>query len=199
MGTATSLTTLNLSKDQKVDLTKTNPGLTKVSIGLGWDLQDGKTFDLDSFVFLLKDGKLLDADAKKCVCYFGNKNINGVHHHGDNLTGAGDGDDETIDVTFASLPADCTEVIIGVNIYNQPNSNFGMVKNAFARIYDATDASKTSILKYDLSEDKGTTNAVIFGRLYKHTAEGETTAQWKFQALGEPKSGDINQLAAAYQ
>lgn len=191
MDTATA--TLNLSKDQKVDLTKTNPGLKKVSVGLGWDLQDGKTFDLDSFIFLLKDGKALDADPKKCVCYFGNKDLSGVHHHGDNLTGAGDGDDETIDVTFANLPPECNEVIVGVNIYNQPNANFGQVKNAFCRIYNAEDTAKTSILKYDLSEDYGTANAVIFGKLYKHNDE------WKFQALGEGKSGDINALLAAYK
>jgi len=189
----TTTATLNLSKDEKVDLTKTHPGLSKVSVGLGWDLQDGKTFDLDSFLFLLKDGKVIDADPKKCVVYFGNKDLPGCHHHGDNLTGAGDGDDETIDVTFANLPAECNEVIVGVNIFNAGSNHFGMVKNAFARIYDANDPAKTSIIKYDLSEDYGGKNAVIFGKLYKHNEE------WKFQALGTGANGDINGLLAPYK
>jgi tellurium resistance protein TerD len=189
----TTAPTLNLSKDQKVDLTKTNPGLKKVAMGLGWDLQDGKTFDLDSFAFLCKDGKAIDADPNKCVCYFRNLTLPGCVHSGDNLTGAGDGDDETITVEFAALPADCNEVYIGVNIYNQPNANFGMVKNAFCRAYNAEDAAKASIIRYDLSEDHGSTNAIIFGKLYKHGEE------WKFQALGEQKSGDINQLLQNYR
>jgi len=189
METATApVQTLNLVKDQKVDLTKVNPTLLAVCIGLGWDTG----FDLDSFAFLLKDGKRLTTDPKGCVCYFGNLTLPGVKHSGDNLTGAGDGDDETITVTFADLPADCTEVIIGVNIFNAGTRNFGAVKNAFARIYDKADVTKASIVKYDLSEDYSSNNAVIFGKLYKHNGE------WKFQALGSGMSGDINQMLAAY-
>lgn len=191
MSTATQ--TLNLSKDQKVDLTKTNPGLKKVGIGLGWDFAPGKSFDLDSFLFLCKDGKTIDPDPMKSVIYFGNKQMPGCLHHGDNLTGAGDGDDEVIDVEFDKLPAECNEVIVGINIFNAGTNNFGMVRNAFARIYDAADSSKTSIIKYDLSEDYGTSNAVIFGKLYKHNGE------WKFQALGTGATGDINALLTPYK
>jgi len=187
-------TGLSLTKDQKVDLTKTNPGLKAVAMGLGWDLQDGKTFDLDSFAFLCKDGKLLDAATpKNCVCYFGNLTLPGVKHSGDNLTGAGDGDDETITVKFDELPTDCNEVYFGMNIYNQPSASLGQVKNAFCRAYNAEDTAKTSIIRYDLSEDYGSANGIIVGKLYKYNDE------WKFQALGEVKNGDINQIAANYK
>lgn len=189
--------TINLSKDQKVDLTKTNPGLKRVSIGMGWDLQDGKVFDLDTFVLLCKQGKMIgdksDAGKKASICFFNNLSIPGVTHSGDNLTGAGDGDDETITINFSELPAECDEVYVGVNIYNQPNANFGQVKNSFCRAYDADDPSKTSIVRYDLSEDHGTSNGLIFGKLYKHNGE------WKFQALGETRNGDIFQIADTYR
>lgn len=189
----TVTTGLSLTKDQKVDLTKTNPGLKSVGMGLGWDLQEGKTFDLDSFAFLCKQGKMIDADLNKCVCYFRNLNLPGVKHSGDNLTGAGDGDDETITVSFAELPAECDEVYLGLNIYNQPSASLGQVKNAFCRAYNAEDPAKASIIRYDLSEDYGSANGIILGKLYKHNNE------WKFQALGEVKNGDINQIAANYR
>jgi tellurium resistance protein TerD len=189
--------TLSLSKDQKVDLTKTNPGLKKVAVGMGWDLQDGKVFDLDAFVLLLKDGKMLgandDAGKKASICFFNNKTLPGVQHSGDNLTGAGDGDDETITIDFAALPADCNEVVLAVNIYNQPTANFGQVKNAFCRVYNAEDAAKTSIIRYDMSEDHGSANALVFGRLYKHNEE------WKFEAQGKPLSGSVFEVADTYR
>ena len=189
--------TLTLSKDEKVDLTKTNPGLKKVAMGCGWDLQDGRTFDIDAFAFLAKDGKPLgaadDAGRKATICYFNNLQVAGVKHSGDNRTGAGDGDDETIVIDFAGLPADCTEVFLGLNIYNQPSANFGQVKNCFARAYDAEDPNKTSIIRYDMSEDYGTANGLILGKLYKHNNE------WKFQALGEVRNGDIFTIVDSYR
>ena len=193
----TTTATVTLSKDQKVDLTKTNPGLAKVCMGMGWDLQDGKVFDLDAFAFLAKGGKPLygadDAGRKAGICFFNNLKIAGIDHSGDNRTGAGDGDDETITVEFAKLPADCEEVFFGVNIYNQPNANFGQVKNAFCRAYNADDATKASIIKYDMSEDHGTANGLILGKLYKHNGE------WKFQAIGEARNGDIFTIVESYR
>jgi tellurium resistance protein TerD len=188
--------TLTLSKDQKVDLTKDNPSLKKLSFGLGWDLQDGKTFDLDAFAWQAKVGKpLTKADVGGeggCLCFFNNLKIKGITHSGDNRTGAGDGDDETITVDLTALPADCEEVYLGLNIYEKPDATMGQVKNAFCRAYNAEDASKTSIIKFDLSEDHGAAKGLVMGRLYKHNGE------WKFEAIGKPVSGDIFQIVDSY-
>jgi tellurium resistance protein TerD len=186
--------TLNLTKGERVDLTKTNPGLTIACIGLGWDVNPnagGGTYDLDAFAFVLKDGKLI-GQSKESVVFFGNKTSKGIEHGGDNLTGVGDGDDETITLNLPQLDPAATEVIIGVNIYQgeQKHQNFGMVNNAFIRIYDGS--SKAEIMKYDLTEDNSKFTAMIMGKLYKKDGE------WKFQAIGEGKNGDINVLANAY-
>src|SRR5690349_1531518 len=136
--------TLNLSKGEKVDLTKTNPGLNEVNVGLGWDAKDGggNEFDLDAFALLLKAGKLFEGN--KSIIYFGHKEGAGIQHMGDNLTGAGEGDDETIKIHLALLPIEVDEVILAVNIYEAANRNerFGQIKNSFIRIYDATGSQK---------------------------------------------------------
>lgn len=184
--------TLNLVKGERVDLTKTNPNLEIASVGLGWDVNrgSGAAFDLDAFAMILKGGKLTSTSD---VVYFGNKQASGVEHSGDNLTGQGDGDDETIKVTLANLPADATDVLFAVNIYqaSERRQNFGMVSNAFIRIYNG--ATSEEILKYDLSEDSSSFNAYVLGKLYKKDGE------WKFQAIGEGKNGDINEIAQQFK
>jgi tellurium resistance protein TerD len=181
---------VNLEKGQRVDLTKTHPGLVKVNVGLGWDIAGGNaaSYDLDAFAFSLTAGKLVDS--KKSILFFGNKKCVGMEHGGDNLTGVGDGDDETIKIDLSVLPGD--ECLIGVNIYQAESKrqNFGQVNNAFVRLYDAD--TNTELCKYDLTEDYSKFTAVVVGKLYKKDGE------WKFQAMGEGKSGDINQLAAPY-
>ena len=185
--------TINLVKGEKVDITKTNPGLKVAAIGLGWDTSgSSSTFDLDAFCLALTAGKLKDAPGH--ILYFGNLNVLGgaLHHTGDNLTGAGDGDDETMTVNFSKLPAEIDQVIICANIYQaaQKRQNFGMVNNAFVRIYDFD--TKAEIAKFDLSEDASAKSGMVFGKLYLHQGE------WKFQAIGETKDGDINQIAAQF-
>lgn len=181
---------VNLEKGQRVDLTKTNPGLNKVNVGLGWDIAgfNAASYDLDAFSFSLNGGKLVDG--KKSILFFGNKKCTGMEHGGDNLTGQGDGDDETIKVDLSQLPGD--ELLIGVNIYQAESKrqNFGQVNNAFVRLYDAE--TNTELMKYDLTEDYSKFTAIVVGKLYKKDGE------WKFQALGEGKNGDINTLAAPY-
>ncbi len=187
MSTATQ-PTLNLVKGQKVDMTKTNPGLKAFAFGLGWDLQPGVTFDLDAFAFLVNGA------GKECAhpVFFGHLSEQGVKHSGDNLTGAGDGDDEVITIEQGALPADCEKVVIGVNIYDaKAGQNFGQVKGAFCRAFDPA-VPDQSIIKYDLNEDYSTNTAVIMGEFYKKDGE------WKFNALGEGKAGDINSLRQAY-
>jgi tellurium resistance protein TerD len=188
---------LILVKGQKVDLTKSNPGLQKIAVGLSWDLQDGVTFDLDAFAIPVNAAGKMHSH----ILYFGSaKDAAGkpsllggaLHHSGDNLTGAGDGDDEIITVDVSTLPADCDKVVFGINIYNaKAGQNFGQVKAAFARVFDAT-APTESILKYDLNEDFSSKTAIIVGEIYRKDGE------WKFSAIGEGKDGDLNTLAAAY-
>lgn len=186
--------TLTLDKGNRVDLTKTNPGLKVIGIGLGWDVKSGSgdNFDLDAFGIALVSGKL---PTKNNIVFFNQKTIlaGALVHSGDNLTGEGDGDDETIITDLSKLPADITEILLGVNIYEaeQRRQNFGQVNNAFIRLYDKE--TNQEILKYDLSEDFSATTGMILGKLYLKDAE------WKFQAMGEAKTGNIFKIAEEWQ
>lgn len=185
-------TGLSLVKGQKIDLTKGNSSLTKLGLGLGWDVNagNGAAFDLDAFALLLKGGKLFDGN--NGVVFFNNISSHGVSHSGDNLTGQGDGDDETIFVDLSAVPADVEEIQLCVNIFDAQtrSQNFGMVKNAFIRAYDAN--TQQELAKYDLSEDYSMNNCVIFGRVYRHNGE------WKFEAMGVGTNGSIIDVASAY-
>lgn len=180
---------LNMEKGARVDLTKTHPGLSKINIGLGWDVKaSGPDADLDAFALLLANGKLQTGQTG--VVFFNNKKVPGVEHLGDNLTGEGEGDDETITIDLSAVTAD--EILIGVNIFKAVDrkQNFGQVANATIRVYDP--ASNEVLAKYDLSEDKSTDTGMILGKVYKKDGE------WKFQAVGEGKVGEIDKIAAAY-
>lgn len=186
---------VNVVKGQKVDLTKGNPGLKTLKVGLGWDVNKGSggEFDLDAFVFGLNDqNKVPDSDS---VCYFGKLSIFGgsVAHSGDNLTGAGDGDDETITVNLAAVPANIEKLVIAVNIYKatERSQNFGMVRNAFCRCFDGDNPSQ-ELMKYDLGEEYSTFEGVVFGELYRNNGE------WKFGAVSNGFNGDINSAIAMY-
>ncbi len=190
-----SETTVSLVKGEKVDLTKGTPGLSKIQIGLGWDEppSGAHKWDLDAFVLALRNGKLVNPTD---VVYFGNKNPQGlgIEHGGDNLTGAGEGDDEKIKVDLSAVPSDVNEMVICVNIFEAPlraNQNFGQVKNAFVRILNAE--TQEELKRFDLSEDYSAFNAMVMGKIYRH--EGE----WKFQAIGEGKNGDINQVSDSFK
>lgn len=185
---------LMLVKDEKVELTKTNPGLANVNVGMGWDASSGgSTIDLDAFAFALTANFKLASNSD--VLYFGQKSIlNGlITHSGDNLTGDGDGDDETMKVALSSLPANVESVILGVNIYQaqQKGQRFGQVRNAFIRLYNAD--SGEELIRYDLTEDGGSNTGFIMGKLYRHGGE------WKFMAESRPVNGDINDISAEYR
>lgn len=184
---------LNLQKGAKVDLTKSNPGLSTIGVGLGWDLNrgNGPAQDLDAFIVPLDSAnKALPND----TCYYGNKTVLGgsLAHSGDNLTGVGDGDDETIIVKLTEVPANVEKLIIAVNIYEAAtrNQNFGAVRNAFVRVYDK--ATNVELLKYDLGEDYSTFQGVVFGELYRHQGE------WKFGAVSNGFNGTINDMLGMY-
>lgn len=186
--------TLNLEKGNRIDLTKTNPGLKIIGVGLGWDVKSGSgdNFDLDAFGVALVGGKFT---SKAHVVFFNQKKIlnDALVHSGDNLTGEGDGDDETIIVDLSKVPADVTEIMLGVNIYQaeQRRQNFGQVNNAFIRLYDKE--TNQEIAKYDLSEDFSATTGMVLGKMYSKDGE------WKFQAIGEAKTGDISKIAESWQ
>ena len=186
---------INLSKGQKVSLTKGNPGLKKVVVGLGWDVNQfdtGGDFDLDAAAFLLGDsGKV--AKSGDFVFYGNLTHPSGaVQHMGDNLTGAGDGDDEQIKIDLTLVPANVTKIAFTATIYEpeQRRQNFGQVNNAFIRIYN--EETGEEMLRYDLGEDFSIETAVVFGELYKNNNE------WKFNAIGSGYQGGLAALCANY-
>lgn len=186
---------VNLSKGQKVSLTKDNPGLTNVVVGIGWDVNafdTGGDFDLDASAFLLgENGKITNPGD---FVFYGNKThaSGSVQHMGDNLTGAGDGDDEQIMVDLQQLPAEYDKIVFVVNIFQaaQRRQNFGMIRNAFIRICDE---SGKELCRYNLSENYDGMTAMIFGELYRHNGA------WKFNAIGQATTDNsIQDLAKKF-
>ncbi|PZD97027.1 chemical-damaging agent resistance protein C [Paenibacillus sambharensis] len=186
---------INLSKGQRIDLTKSNPGLTRAVLGLGWDTNrytGGGDFDLDASAFLLyEDGKARSEE--DFVFYNHLRAYNGaVEHTGDNRTGAGDGDDEQIRVDFTLVPPQITRIGITVTIHDGEarRQNFGQVSNAFVRLVD--EGSGQEVLRYDLGEEFSIETAIVFCELYRHGAD------WKFQAVGSGFSGGLAALVRNY-
>lgn len=190
---------VSLQKGQKVSLSKDNAGLDKVVIGLGWDEAEQKKkgffapkpqpIDCDASAFLLQNGKLRGTDD---IVYFGNlKHKSGsVQHMGDNLTGAGDGDDEQVVVELNRVPAEYDRIVLVVNIYqaDKRNQHFGMISNAFIRIVDAR--NNQELCKFNLTESYDGMTAMVFGEVYRHNGE------WKFNAIGNgTQDVQLGQLA----
>jgi len=182
---------ISLQKGQKVDLTKTNPGLSKVIVGLGWDTNkyDGQAdFDLDVSIFLVgANGKV--GGGEDFVFYNNPTGANGsVQHLGDNRTGDGAGDDETIKVDLKNVPAHIERICFTITIYDGEgrHQNFGQVSNSFVRILD--EEKKTELIRYDLGEDFSIETAVVVGELYRHNND------WKFNAIGSGFQGGLASL-----
>lgn len=186
---------INLQKGQKVDLTKGNPGLKKLMVGLGWDTNKydgGADFDLDAAAFLITESGKVGTDTD--FVFYGNLKhaSESVVHMGDNLTGEGDGDDEQILVDLTKVPANITKVAFTVTIYDADvrRQNFGQVSNAYIRIVD--ESTNTELIRYDLGEDFSIETAVVVGELYKNGAE------WKFNAIGSGFQGGLAALCRNY-
>ena len=182
---------INLIKGQKTDLTKGNPNLSKILVGLGWDVKKydgGYDFDLDASAFLVgANGKV--ASDSDFIFYHNLKHSSGaVEHTGDNLTGAGEGDDEVIRVDLKKLPAGIDKVAFTVTIYDadERRQNFGQVSNAYIRIIDETTGRE--LIHYDLGEDFSIETAIVVGELYRHSGE------WKFNAIGSGFKGGLRAL-----
>jgi len=185
---------ISLSKGANVNLSKESPGLNKIVVGLGWDSRatDGAAFDLDASAFLVKaDGKVRSDDD---FCFYNNKVVGAgaVQHAGDNTTGVGDGDDETVNVELSKIPADLDKVVFAVTIYEADvrKQNFGQVNHAYIRIVNAE--SGQEIARYDLSEDASIETAMIFGEIYRIGSD------WKFKAVGQGFAGGLGALAASF-
>ncbi|KEH92898.1 TerD family protein [Clostridium novyi] len=186
---------VSLSKGQKVDLTKTNPGLKKVIVGLGWDTNKydgGNDFDLDAASFLLElNGKV--ASDGDFVFYNNLKHSSGsVIHLGDNRTGEGDGDDEQIVVELNKVPSNIEKIDFTVTIHDAETrqQNFGQVSNAFIRIVN--EETNEELIRYDLSEDYSIETALVVGELYRHNGE------WKFSAIGSGFEGGLGALCGNF-
>ena len=186
---------ISLQKGQKVDLTKTNPGLSKILVGLGWDTNKydgGSAFDLDVAAFLTADDGKVANDGN--FIFYGNlKDPSGaVTHLGDNLTGEGDGDDEQLVIDLNAVPADVEKIAFSVTIYDADvrKQNFGQVSNSFIRIVN--NDSNEELIRYDLGEDFSIETAVVVAELYRHNGE------WKFNAVGSGFEGGLHALCKNY-
>ena len=195
---ATSTTTpshglsLNLQKNDFLDLTKRNPGLAKVNLGAGWDVaQTGASFDLDIVAFLChEDGKI---HANEDVVFFNHKEVPGVRLNGDNLTGVGEGDDEVISLDLPQISPSISKVVFAIAIFNADakRQTFGMVNNSYVRLLDVASGEKELCI-YPLKEKFSTETAVVVAELVRDGND------WQFHAIGEGKHADINGLAALY-
>lgn len=192
---------VKLQKGQKVSLSKEHAGLSKIIVGLGWDeVQQQRGFfapkpqdiDCDAFALLLVDGKLASSQD---IVYYGSlkHNSGSVVHMGDNLTGAGDGDDEQIVIDLNRVPAQYDRIVLAVNIYQayERRQHFGMIQNAFIRLVDARNNNEMCI--YNLTENYSNQTAMLFGEVYRYNGE------WKFNAVGQGTTdGSIRDFAKRY-
>lgn len=185
---------VSLSKGGNVNLTKAAPGLTAVTVGLGWDARTttGADFDLDASALVVgANGRAL---SDKHFVFYGNlaSPDGSVRHTGDNLTGEGDGDDEQIVVNLADLSAEVDKVVFPVDVYRAHNrgQNFGQVSNAYIRIVNQAD--NVELARYDLSEDASSEITMVFGELYRHDTE------WKFRAVGQGYDDGLPGVGRAY-
>lgn len=184
---------INLSKGQKVDLTKGNPGLKNIMVGLGWDVNafdTGADFDLDAAAFMLGSNGKCPTD-KEFVFYGNLEHPSGaVKHMGDNRTG--EGDDEEMEIALADVPANVERIAFTVTIYEAETrrQNFGQVSNAYIRIVDKD--TNQELIHYDLGEDFSIETAIVVGELYKHNGE------WKFNAIGSGFQGGLAALCGHF-
>lgn len=182
---------INLSKGQKVDLTKGNAGLDAILAGLGWDINrydGGQDFDLDVSVFMTNDQGVVETDSNFIFYNNPQDTAGSVIYSGDNRTGQGDGDDETVSITLSKVPANVAKISFTVTIHEADarGQNFGQVSNSYIRIVDLT--SNEELLRFDLGEDYSIETAIVVGELYRHGAE------WKFAAIGSGFQGGLEAL-----
>ena len=186
---------ITLSKGQKVSLTKGNPGLKNIVVGLGWDTNKydgGFDFDLDSAAFLLGENDKVNSDSD-FIFYNNLKHSSGaVQHLGDNLTGEGDGDDEQVKLDLSLVPQNVNKIAFTVTIHEaqERRQNFGQVNNSYVRVVN--EDTNQELLKYELGEDFSIETAVVVCEIYKNNGE------WKFSAVGAGFEGGLEALCKQY-
>ena len=185
---------ISLNKGGNLSLSKTDPSLNQVLIGLGWDARatDGADFDLDASAFLLAANDKVRGETD-FIFYNQTRSPEGsVEHTGDNRTGEGDGDDEAVKINLAKIPTDVQKIAITVTIHDAESrgQNFGQVQNAFIRVVN--DQTNVEIVRFDLNEDYSTETAMIFGELSRHNGE------WKFRAVGQGYNGGLRAMCGQY-
>lgn len=186
---------INLSKGERINLSKEAPSLKNAGIGLGWDTNTSDTggaFDLDASVFMLGiNGKIPN---EKYFVFYNNSQSpdSSVKHLGDSRTGEGAGDDETIEIDLKKVDSAVQEIVFVVTIHEADTrkQNFGQVKNSFIRIYDQ--ATEKEVAKYELEEDFSRETAIEFGRLYRKDGE------WRFQAVGQGYNAGLQKFVDQY-
>lgn len=182
---------INLQKGQKIDI-----GLSKISVGLGWNPNEGTgfAFDLDASAFMIDDKRLIPAE--EFFVFYGNADSpdGALHHSGDDPTGGNSdgGDDESISVDLAKVDARINEILFVVTIHEatERRQNYGQVRDSYIRIVD--EANGTEIAKYELGEDFSIETGVEFGRLYKRAGS------WKFEASGIGYKKDLAYFLGKY-
>ena len=186
---------ITLSKGQKVSLTKGNPGLKNIVVGLGWDTNKydgGFDFDLDSAAFLLGENDKVNSDSD-FIFYNNLKHSSGaVEHLGDNLTGEGDGDDEQVKVDLSLVPQNISKIAFTVTIHEalERRQNFGQVNNSYVRLVNSD--NEEELLRYDLGEEFSIETAIVVCEIYRHNGE------WKFSAVGSGFEGGLEALCRSY-
>lgn len=185
---------LTLSKGGNLSLSKTDPTLKKILVGLGWDerVTSGASFDLDASVFLLNSSEQVRSD-KDFIFYNQLSSIEGsVQHMGDNRSGAGEGDDESIKINLDLVPADVVKMVVAVTIHDAQakGQNFGQIQNAFIRVVN--EETGVEVVRYDLAEDYSTETAMVFGEIYRNNNE------WKFRAIGQGYAGGLSAMCQRY-
>ncbi|MCR1575490.1 MAG: TerD family protein [Klebsiella aerogenes] len=185
---------VSLSKGGNVSLSKSDPSMKNVLVGLGWDVRttDGQDFDLDASAFLLSETGKVRSDSD-FIFYNNLKSADGsVTHTGDNRTGEGDGDDESLIVKLDMIPANVAKIVFVVTIHDAQmrRQSFGQVSGAFIRLVN--NDSQLEVAHYDLTEDASSETAMLFGELYRHNGE------WKFRAVGQGYAGGLSSVCAQY-
>jgi len=185
---------LTLQKGGNLSLDKVAPGLVEVLVGLGWDPRstDGQDFDLDASAFLVNASGKVRGESDFIFYNQKESSCKSVIHTGDNRTGEGDGDDESLIVNLPKVPADVDKIIFIVTIHDADNrrQNFGQVGGAFIRIVNQ--AGGQELVRFDLAEDAATETAMVFAELYRNNGE------WKFRAVGQGYAGGLKAMCAQY-
>lgn len=185
---------ISLNKGGNLSLSKTDPNLVRILIGLGWDerVTDGAAFDLDASAFLLTATGKVRGDHDFIFYNQLKSQDNSVEHTGDNRSGQGDGDDETLLVNLSKVAPEVEKIAITVTIHDAQarSQNFGQIANAFIRIVNQD--TRVEVVRFDLAEDYSSETAMVFGEVYRHNGE------WKFKAVGQGYSGGLAAMCQQY-